>query len=476
VKAIAKAYRDIPSLIRKNKKLADDEMVMMEELRQTGILDESMVMELAGMGEADVLKRTIPGWDLENVMTKLAYYGGAMFRMAEKFNRNVTALTGYRLARDAGHPDPVRAAREAVEKSQFEYAKWNRAEFMRGKKSVIFLFWQYMQHASFLFFGGEGRKTAARMWLLALFIAGVEGLPFLKTMLSAVNLFGTEAQEAMGVSNPRVALEEDMRDLLLEVTDEPDLVLRGMASYWGLGPLHLTSLLGAPMPNIDISGSLSFGSPVPFLDEALTGQGSPNEELGKLTAAILGPVGGIMLQAYRSATSTDPNTWKNIEKSLPVFAKNAMQGGRWLAEGRETFRGEGEFLNMDRPEHRVSALMKILGFQNTRISQKFWQVKTQQEAALYWTLRKQMLLEDYNYSLVTDDREGKKDALEAIKDHNREMRKTDGLEGLMISTKDMRNSVRARQRAVALRERGIAPTRGQRPLFEEIERLFPVGE
>jgi hypothetical protein len=407
-------------------------------------------------------------------MNKIAYYGGGMFRMAEKFNRTVTALSAYRMARDEGVADPIAYAREVIEKSQFEYAKWNRAEFMRGKKSVIFLFWQYMQHASFLFFGGEGKKTAIRMWLLALFISGVEGLPFAKTLLELVNLGGTEAQEAMGVSNPRLALEEDMRELLLEVTDEPDLVLRGMASYWGLGPLHLTSLMGAPIPNVDISGSLSFGSPVQFLDEALTGQGSPDEELGKLTAAVLGPVGGMVLQGYRSWTSTDPDQWKNLERAMPVFMKNAMQGARWLDDGKETFRGGGEFLNMDRPEHRVAAVMKALGFQSTRITQKYTQVTAQQEAALYWTLRKQLMLEDYAYAVKIDDREAKKDVMDGIKAHNKAMRKIKGLEGLAISSKDMRNSLRSRQRSQRMRELGIAPKKGQRPLFDAIAEQFPV--
>lgn len=473
-KALASAYRDIPRMIKKGFKLAEDEMDMLQHLRDTGILDESMVMELAGMGEADILQRAVPGWDRKNIMTKVSYYGGAMFRMAEKFNRTVTALAAFRLARDQGLSDPTGYAREVIEKSQFEYSKWNRAEFMRGKKSVIFLFWQYMQHASFLFFGGEGSKVAMRMWILALFIAGVEGLPFAKTFLELINLGGTKVQEAMGVANPRVTLEEDMRTLLLEITDEPDLVMRGMSSYWGLGPLHLLSLVGAPIPNIDISGSLSFGSPVQFLDEALTGQGSPDEEIGKLATAILGPVGGMVLQGYRSWVSTDPDDWKNLERAMPIFMKNAMQGVRWMDEGKETFRGGGEFLNMDRPEHRVAAFMKFLGFQNTRLTQKYNQVTSQQEAAVYWTLRKQLLLEDYSYALHIDDREAKKDVLDGIKAHNKAMRKVDGLKGLAISSKDMRQSLRARQRSRVLRERGIPAVKGQRPLFKAIAEAFPV--
>lgn len=474
--AIAKAYRDIPKLIKDNEALAEDEMAMMQELRESGILDESMVMELAGMGEADILKRSIPGWKLDNVLNKLSYYGGGMFRMAEKFNRNVTALSAYRLARDNGHANPVMYAREAIEKSQFEYSKWNRAEFMRGKKSVIFLFWQYMQHASFLFFGGEGRKTAMRMWIFALFIAGVEGLPFAKTIMQFLNFAGTEMKELFGSSDPRVALQEDLRSLLLEITDQPDHILRGMSSFWGLGPLHLASLLGAPIPQVDISGSLSFGSPVQFLDEALVGTGNPDEEIGKMAKAIGGPVGSMIFTAYESMRSTDPDTWKRMERTMPVAIKNALQGARWINDGKETFRGGGEFLNMDKPEQRVSAFMKFLGFQPTRLTQKYNQVTAQQEASVYWTLRKQLLMEDYAFAKHTGDREQMKDTMEGIRSHNKAMRKTKGLQGLTISGKDMRNSLRSRERSRVMRERGLPGSEKQVPLFKEIAKRFPIDE
>jgi hypothetical protein len=473
MKTLGKSYRDVTNFLRGKEGLSAGEKEMLDTLRDAGVIDESMVMELAGMGEADVLKRAIPGFGFDNLLNRVSYYGGAMFRMGEKYNRYVTAVAAYRLALENGQ-DGVAFAREAIEKTQFEYTKWNRPEFMRGKKSVIFLFWQYMQHASFLFFGGEGSKVAMRIWLLALFIAGVEGLPFAKTLLDLLNASGTQMKKLFGSADPRVALEEDMRDLLLEITDKPDLILNGMASYWGLGPLHLASQMGIPVPNIDVSGSLSFGSPVPFLDEALKGNGSPDEELGKFTAALLGPVAGIPLQAYRSATSTDPDTWKAIERTLPTFIKNALQGGRWLLDEKETFRGGGEFLSMDKPEDRVASIMKMLGFQPTKLTQKYKQVTATQEAALYYTLRKSLLLQDYAYAITIKDREAKADVMKQIRKFNESV-KGKGFAGLGISGKDMKRSIKARLISQKRRELGLAPTKRQQALYEETQRLFPVG-
>lgn len=493
-KALGSALRDTTASVKHNKKLAEDEVQMLNHLRETGILDESLVMELAGMGEQDVLKRAIPGWNLDNTLNKFSYYSGWMFRMGEKYNRNVTALAAYRLAKEKGHENPTRFAREAIEKTQFEYAKWNRPEYSRGKRSVIFLFWQYMQHMSYLFFGGEGQsargmsfgkrlatlpqrqKVAMQMWIIALFVSGIEGVPFSKTLMGILNASLTELKELFGVADPRTKIQEDIRELLVEVTDKPDLYLNGMSSYWGLGPLHLLSMAGVPVPDVDVSGSLSMGSPIPFLDEALSGGGTPDAELGKMVAAIGGPVGGIAYQGYKSWNSTDPDEWKRIEKALPTFMKNVSMGSRWLMDGKETFRGGGEFLNMDKPEYRVSAILKAMGYQPTRLTQKYKQVMAQQEAAMYWTLRKNLLLTDYAYALQINDREAMKDVRDSIRQHNSNMRQVDELRGLTISSKDLKRSVRARRREIMVKERGLTSSKRGQALHQSIGELYPVKD
>ena len=504
LRSLTKAATDLRKL-NKDGDLPDDELAMLTKLRDDGVIDESMVMELAGLGEADILKRTIPGWKMDNVISKLSYYGGAMFRLMEKFNRNATALAAYRLAKERGDADPIKYAREAIEKSQFEYNKWNRPEFMRGKKSVVFLFWSYMQHAAFLFFGGEGRRVAMRMWLMGLLSSGLLGLPFAETLLNILNFAGTKTAEAIGADDPRIRLQEDLREgvidsldfvgknltkafgvdnpqtafqmdlreALLEITNKPDLILHGASSEWGLGPLHLLSLMGAPVPNVDISGSLSFGSPVRAFDEMVTGNRDPDAELGKLTEAILGPIGGIVFNGYKAVSSNDPQTWKRFEKLMPVAVKNALQGTRLAMEGKETFKGGGEFLDMSDTEGRVSAIMKGLGFQPSALTKKYRQVKAVQDAALYWTLRRSLLLQDYAYAVTINNREMKADVLKAIKRHNQGVKKVKELKGLGISNKDFRSSIRSRLRAQKERELGIVGKKNYL-LTEKIKRLYPV--
>ena len=69
-----------------------------------------------------------------------------MFQEAENFNRQITARAGFDLALREGKnfEEAVQLAGEAVRKTHFEYARYNRAEFQRGKKSALFLFMQYL--------------------------------------------------------------------------------------------------------------------------------------------------------------------------------------------------------------------------------------------------------------------------------------------------------------------------------------------
>lgn len=475
-KALLKSYGSVNKWLLGKESLSAQELELIDTLREAGVIDESMVSELAGMGEADVIKRMIPSMDLNGALNKLSYYAGTMFRMGEKYNRLVTALSSYRLMRDSGgtHEDGVKEARWAIETSQYEYTKWNRPELMRGKKSVIFMFWQYLQHSAFLFAGGQGSKTAMRMWIMTALTAGLLGLPFAESLLDLLDASGTFLKKLFGSADPRVDTREWLRELLLEITDQPDKVLYGMSSYWGLGPIHLAGLLGAPIPNVDIQGSISYGKMIPWLEPLAADAQSPNEKLGKMTAAVLGPIAGIPLQMYKAVASDDPNTWKAVEKSLPVFMKNAVQGTRWMVEGQETFKGEGKLMDFSDPEGRVASALKALGFQPTPLTQKYRQIKAVQEATTYYATRRQLLMADFYFAKKTGDREGAADVRSAINDFNKAVKENPDLKKMAITGRDLNQSYRTRTRAVKRREEGQADMRRNRALQNTIQRLYPV--
>lgn len=473
---ITKAYGSISKWLLGKQNLSADEQALIDTLREQGVIDESMVSELAGFGEADVLKRMIPGLDLKGGLNRISYYAGTMFRMGEKYNRLVTSMSAYRLARQKGlaHDAAVKEARWAVETTQYEYTKWNRPEFMRGKKSIIFMFWQYMQHSAFLFAGGQGKQAAMRMWVMTALTAGLLGLPFAETILDIIDLSGTAMKKLFGANDPRVDTREFIRDLLLEITDQPDKILYGMSSYWGLGPLHLAGLFGAPIPNVDVQGSLSYGRMIPWIEPLTADATNADEKMGRVAAAVSGPIIGIPLQMYKAVASDDPNKWKAVEKSLPVFMKNAVQGTRWLMEGQETFRGEGKLMDFSDPEGRVASALKALGFQPTPLTQKYRQIRAGQEAATYYGTRRQLLMADFYQAKMTKDREGMADVKKAIVGFNKAVQENPALRGMAIRGRDLTQSYNQRVKSVKKREAGIAASRREQPIQTEIQRLYPV--
>lgn len=475
---LATAMKDIVTHLRKRSTLSTDELSMIDYMLRANLIDESLVSELAGLGEADALKRLVPGMNAQSVLTKVSWYGGAMFRMGEKFNRYTTALASYRIARqdlNMDHEKAIQYSVEAIQSSQFEYAKFNRPQFMRGKKSVIFLFWQYMQHASYLFFGGKGSRVAKRMWLMALAIAGLEGLPFAQLLMKTIDFTGTAVRDVFGVADPRVETNKMIRELISNIYDRPDDIMKGMSYQWGLGPFHLLRPLGVPVPNVTTEGSLGFGNPVPWFDSILDPTvNDMDKALGQTAATMLGPIGGMVLGVVEAlGYSKEEDNWKRWEKTLPVFMKNASQGIRWMAEGEETTSNGMQVVPFETPEQRAEIALKTLGFTPTRIDQTRRQMRAAQESLLYYQARKQMLMDDFWYARQTGDREVMADARQAIRDYNAEVREAK-LGQFIIKGDSLVASLSERAKARAMSERGISSDRRQEALRKQAEKLIPV--
>lgn len=477
VRRIAGAMKDATAIMTGRATLTEGEAAAIQELIEAGIIDESMVSELAGMAEGNALQRLVPGMDLKSTLDKFAWAGGWGFRIGEKYNRYVAGLAAYRVAKDnkLSQEDAVKFARDTVQASQFEYSRWNRAEFMRGKKSVLFLFWQYMQHASYLAFGGKGSATATRMWMLALLIAGIEGLPFAEMILNIFDFSGTQIKKMLGHPNPRVALREDLRELILNIHDRPDDILKGMSYQWGLGPLHAASLLGIPVPQISTRGSLSYGNPVQWFDGIMDPTVSDKEKmLAQSIAAVAGPVGGIALGGIEAMTSKDPDAWKRWEKILPVFMKSASQGIRWSVRGEETSSDQSTLLTFETPEQRAELVLKSLGFQPTRVDQKRQQLRATQVPVLYLQARQAALLKQLDYAVLTKNREGRKDVLDAIKAYNDNLAKSKIYAPLMIKSETISNSLRGRIQRRAEKAAGIEQGPNAILIQKANERLYPI--
>jgi len=480
MRRIGGALQDVFKAVKKPDTLEPDLLVTIDEMIKAGLIDESMVSDLAAMGEETGLRRLVPGYDLQSSYQKFSYYAGSMFRYGEKFNRMVATIASHRIAKDRGLTDQdeiTKFVRDVIQSSQFEYSRFNRAEFMRGKKSVIFLFWQYMQHASYLFFGGKGGKTALRMWILAGVIAGLEGLPFAELLLGLLDLGGTKVKAIFGSQDPRVDIRKEIREILVEMEVNPDLILRGTSHSYGMFAFHMLPFLGVPFPNVNTRGSLGYGDPIPWFD-GLTDPTVTDVEKAvyKTVAGVAGPIGGITLTGVQAMMSNEPDQWKRWEAAAPTFIRNASAGTRWLARGEEVTRQQAKLVGFETPEERISAVLKAMGFQATALDTQREQMRAVQVAAMYYESRRSALLDRVSYAYATNNREAIRDAMDDVTDFNKELLKTPSLAPLTISGKTLNKSISGKLEVKAEIEANILQGENMYLLQKDIQKLYPTGQ
>ena len=438
-----------------------------------GFVDESRATELAGLAEESTLQRLMPATKKGKLLQNVSYYGAFMFQKAERVNREITFIAAFNLAKENGssNEDAFKAGREAVQTAMFEYAKWNRPKFMRGKKSVFFLFWQYMQGLSYMAFGGAGQGAAMRVWMMLLLAGGLQGLPFAENIFDILDYVGTKTKEKMGLDDPKVDLRNDLRELANELTDRPDLVMHGLSRQYGLGPLHLLGIAGLPVPNVDISGSISAGRVIPGTDSLLGYERDPAAKLGRTMADIFGPVAGVGYQFFRAATDNNPNTFKTWERAMPVALKSVTTAARRGIEGQEEYRGGGQVAEFDwmNIEHRAELIAQTLGFATTRLNQRYEADFAVENTKRYWAIRRGLVMENVAYARMAGDPEAIKDAREALMRFNKSVPSPT----LRINGEQLMQSLKQRFRRSSLRERGLPSELLFRQIAREMRDLYP---
>lgn len=396
-----------------------------------------------------------------------------MFRHVEKLNRYVTFIAARKLAlkKYGGNTEQAfMEAKEAVQSSMFEYAKWNRAPYMRGKKSVFFLFWSYMQGMAYLMAGGKGQKTAMRVWMMMLLAAGLQGIPFAENLLDLIDWSSKQMKELFGSEDPYSDARLELRKLASTITDNPDMLLHGWSRHFGLGPVHLLGLAGVPVPEVDISGSISAGRWIPGTDKLTSGERDPDKKFGQVMVDVLGPVAGVGYGLFSAVVDDNPDSWKKWERAMPSALKSASQGLRRGEREAEEFRGGGTLAKFDpnNPEDRTALWMNMLGFQPTKVGQAYEVVGSKENLRRYWTGRHAMVMENWAFAMRSQDQELIADAREAMRDFNADVPDP----ALRLTPEKIRRSMKARAKRIAQREMGLPNEKGYRKLYEQIDQIY----
>lgn len=417
---------DITSALSVDEKRAFDEAV------RAGVVDVTMAHDLAGISQGEDAKVS---WKLRPVMKWASF----LFHHAEKFNRQVTFVASYRLARDAGasHGTAFEQAVKATYDGHFDYSASNRPRFMQGNVAkVVLLFKQYAQNMVYTL-GRQGylavkgatpaERTQARKalgGLLALHAsaAGVLGLPMVTTLLAAASMVGGSDDEPWDA-------EVAMRNMLADAlgAKPAEILARGLsrATPW------------------DISGRVGLDKLIlPDLQEGLEGQ-----RLGESAmAAALGPVAGIGISALKGLQEMADGNWaRGLESMAPAVARGPIKALRYGTEGAIDRTGKPIVEDVG----AAGVAGQALGFSPSEV-----RLATEAKSAIHQAddrlkKRRAALTRHYAMAVIQGDTEAADEAKEEIAAFNQKN------PDRRINPIQLAQSVRTRRKQIAESEQGV---------------------
>ena len=471
------------------------EIAMIEELTRRGVVEESFAQELAANAAGSQLERFTPGNESNAILRfeadprvgrairattdKLAW----MFHKMEVKNREITAYAAYELATNAGmnHAQAVNEAHEAVSRTQIEYSRFNRPEIMRGKKSVLFLFMQYLSNMMW-FIGTDPSKW--RVLGMIFLLAGLEGIPGMGNAMDLYDAIVTHFKKKIGAKEPKTQIRRMTREFVEDLWANPPREVEKLISSLNVSPHDAARMftrgLTSDIGGFDVSGSLSLGrlGPLSAVTEPLARSTTGDRAIVDSLQTGAGAVAAIPFSIAEAVMSNNPDKWRTYSKAMPASLKNLSDAERWRQRG-EILNARGVQVKAIDPEEDWPLLVgKAMGFQPAEPTEKrMRQFEAKDEETFYGAWR-QILMDRWNWE---QDREGNAEGVKAVNmaidDFNRRLprllRPT-----MMITVPTKSRSRKDHVQATELERQFGTGTKKGIPFFHERmkERRGPEGE
>ncbi|WP_288401745.1 PLxRFG domain-containing protein [uncultured Acinetobacter sp.] len=303
-----------------SKSLSVEEKKAYDHAVNSGVIDVTQAHDLAGIAQGEdsgIMWKTRP----------VMRWASFLFHQAERFNREVTFIAAYRLARENGvtHDQAYEQATDATYKGHFDYSSGNRPRVMQGNVAkVMLLFKQFGQNMVYLLArqahqaikaeSPQDRAQARRLLTGVLtthaLAAGVLGLPMVTTLLAAASMIGGDGDEPW---DAEVALRNFLADIF--GSNISNMIMKGASR-------------GMPW---DISGRVGLNNLIlPDIQEGLEGQRLSESAM----AAALGPVASIGTNVLKGAQEISEGQFeRGIETMLPTFLRSPLKALRFADEG-----------------------------------------------------------------------------------------------------------------------------------------------
>jgi hypothetical protein len=370
----------------------------LKQASQEGIVDAQEIFHLYSVGAQSVAS------GLTNTLARLPGVGGkikagsesararinafltlwgSMFSLAESFNRKLTFIAAWEVAKDKGETDPYAFAVKAVNETQGIYNKVNRPNWARGPVGrTVLTFKQfsitYVELLSRMWKRGgpEGKRAALMMLAMLMLAAGEEGLPFAQDLDDLIDTVG----QMFGLDTN---MRRNKRRLAHEILGKAggDLFLYGISSQLPL----------------DFAGRLGLGNLIPG-----TGilKPSDKEMLGRNVAEVVGPAAGMAGQiadAYEAFT--EGNQKKALQNLAPKAVKDVMAGLEMVDKGYATDAKGRKTVDVTVGD----AAIKAVGFNPTKVAQLTRKsMPVQQDVALQRN-KESSILDQWVRGIADDD-------------------------------------------------------------------------
>jgi hypothetical protein len=503
---------------------------------QTGRITETQAADLAAISQGGTLFSGQGGTEFQRLAIGFQEKAALMFEMAEQFNRRIAFRAALNLAQKnpdkkfvkdsirkyqneyqelaIKYGDPAKAsaivtAINAVDQTQYVYARYARPRFMRHPvAAVLFVFKRYIQ-STVNMLGHNKSDVFPRFVIMAMIMGGMGGVPGYEDMK---HVFRAIASWWFGkdMSADRIA-----RQYVLQWFNgklDPDLVLHGLARR-GFGIPALLDMMGSvptgrpgrgldatridpvsgqrvpnsaqniPFPVLDRSRALSMGTILPFELGKLMGPSTGKEEqvLNDQIQKASGAVFSVGFNVYKALMDqhmamSDPKRW---ERAVPRSLGAVSRAYRSFSEERERGRGGPNSAPTIVPYDRrdTEQMMELIaiagGYQTLRNAGKWDAILANAEVQAFYDTRRKGLLESYfeaNRGRNSTEIAKVRDEIIAFNTNL-----PDSMRTSVITPDTLVRSIENRAKALQGKESGTPANINKVPLAREIQRLYPEG-
>ena len=386
--------------------------------------------------------------DYTGIKAKILDFLSIPFSATERYNRGVTAVAAYDLARAQGmsEADAIKYAVTTVKDINTSGMAVTAPKYMQSPVGrVFFTFKSFVWNSAFIVsrafhqaYKGESKEVRriAQRQLLGIYgmagaFAGVKGLPFYgmaETMAQMIDaLFGDEDEP--------FNLDEEMREFFGE------LAFKGPTNFF---------------TNLEFSLRTGVAQDLIFRDDP-RGIAEHGYVLSAMKNAF-GPAGSYLIGAERGIKAmNEGQTMRGIESLVPSWVRNGMKGMRYMSEGALTLKGDP----VEEDIGVYNSLMQIIGFSPASLSSTYEKTSAAKGYEREVSLRKQRLLNKYDMARTAGDSDLMAEVRDDIASFNSKHPKN------QITGQTLSKSQKARQAAEKNQINGVTFNRKMKAEIEE---------